>query len=206
MPEDQMKEVAVKPDGRSHTVTISDSQELNVDTAEADIHKVLVNLNKGDKTRSRNFVSKRFRQEILLGERSIDKYIENYVFLKTHGFPVPTTVRHVEGKNELLVTDLSQGGNKIVFSQNEIGTKYQSPVINNMAELQEELSRLGRKADELGIRVGADAYFFVVDQSNQAKIVMADLGMGVNLDKWSDQPNFSEIRAQKIFQRLETWD
>lgn len=153
--------------------------------------------------RSEGGLIKEFRSE-----EGLRAFLRHHIFLKEKGFPVPQTARKIEGKREVLVTDLSEGGTKRVVSTNETsqGKVEVGESLTNLEKIREELKRIARKADDLGIIICSDAYFLVIEKlevGQQAKVVLGDLGAGVCITEEEKQEvDFkSSYQAAELFYR-----
>ncbi|MBI3397230.1 hypothetical protein HY045_02020 [Candidatus Woesebacteria bacterium] len=107
--------------------------------------------------------------------------MDNYQLFKRNDFPLPNTVRRIKGENAVIMTDLTQCGERIVFSVNEIEQKVINPVslISNLEEVYSELIRLAEMADKINIVLGQDVYSIVIGEYKNASVVLVDLGIGI---------------------------
>jgi len=161
--------------GKPSTVRIEMKQTIPTQSSESVNSYTKIKVVRNEKEREAGlFVHKQF-----MDHESMASFLNNNTILKESGFPVPPTVREIVGKNELLITDLTEGGKHIVFSVNEIqDNAVDIPFrISNLSQVEDEILRLGKKADEKGFVILEDAYFIVVDkQTKLARVVLGDLG------------------------------
>lgn len=160
-----------------------DNKDLMSDSSnEATVNRVGVVVGKGERQRyAGEYISKKYRSKELR-----DKNYSHYLFLKENGFPVPLTMRP-QGDDELLVTDLTIGGEKFVYSTNTIAEGEQIDYlrgvhITNRDELKHQLQTIAKRADRLGIGISTDAPFLLVDKKGQGEIILGDLGAGIMTD------------------------
>jgi hypothetical protein len=134
-----------------------------------------------------------------------DEYIKHYLELKQAGLPVPLTVRKVEGSRKIIITDLTEGGKKLVFSINEMHEKKLDfeKAIKNKKNVKKQLIEISQKADRAGFNIYEDTYFFIVDPDGNAKVILGDLGVGVT-KKTSRVFDYhaSEREARRLYNKL----
>lgn len=161
---------------KATSISLKDEEQISVPSTEAKgKSRVGVNVVKEGKKRFAGyFVIKEF------GSReSVEAFLQHHRFLKENGFVVPATAREIKGKNQVIVTDLSEKGEKRVVSINEIAHDAvdRNESIPNLQEIRVELRKIAEKADKLAIIIPSDAYFLVLGKkTNEAKLVIGDLG------------------------------
>ncbi|MDO8452746.1 MAG: hypothetical protein Q7S79_03255 [bacterium] len=205
MAEDKDLVEASNSGGAVSKVRLGTESSLNVQSTESENAKVSPTVVfRGRERSAGRFVIKRFRHEVLWGKNLKEGFLKNYEFLKDKGFPVPLTVRGVDGKNEVLVTDLSNGGEYEVFSQNEMMYHPERipSRIENLEEVKQKILDLADKADALDLAFGGDVYFFIVDKKGNAEVVLGDLGINVGPRGVGTQQDFSRERALALLEHL----
>ncbi|HMS22352.1 MAG TPA: hypothetical protein PKA38_01185 [Candidatus Levybacteria bacterium] len=134
-----------------------------------------------------------------------DDYVKHYLELKQADLPVPLTVRQIEGTRSIIVTDLTEGNKKLVFSMNEIFEKKVDfeEVIKNKQNVKKQLIEISQKADRAGFNIYEDTYFFIVDSEGNANVILGDLGLGVT-KKTSRIFDYhaSEREARQLYNKL----
>ncbi|MBP6913253.1 MAG: hypothetical protein KBC00_01435 [Candidatus Levybacteria bacterium] len=134
-----------------------------------------------------------------------DEYIKHYLQLKKADLPVPLTIRQVEGSNKIIITDLTEGGKKCVFSTNDIHNKTIDfeAIVKNKQSVKTQLIEISQKADRAGFNIYEDTYFFILDANGNTKVILGDLGVGVTkkTNNFFDY-HASEREARRLFNKL----
>jgi len=155
--------------------TISSIKKITTKSAESDNSFASVTLTRGQRERmAGRFVIKKFKDN-LSARSSVDSYME----LKKNGFPVPNTYRLLgEEGTEVVVSDLTINGEKVVYSINELGPMKNDTkkFLTNYDELSIQIMDLAIKADKLGYWLSLDTFFIQVDKDGKGTIVLGDLG------------------------------
>lgn len=163
---------AIKNPSRKTEVVVNNKRNLDQFSPELKREaSVAVAVRKGGKAREAgNFTVKEF-----FSKAEAERYTRCQQYLKENGFPVPTTVRNIEGKNQVLVTDLTENGTKKVLPLVSLYKNFQVvDTVINPGAVVDTLRAVARRADELGININVIAACnLVVDQNNYAKIVIA---------------------------------
>ncbi len=99
-----------------------------------------------------------------------------YRWLKGNKLPVVPTLRIDFENNRILMTDMTDNGNKIIIDRH-------SPIdtsIENMDALKEELPNIAERAfaDGNGVYLNFDAYAIIVNNNGIGEICILDLGLG----------------------------
>lgn len=169
-------------------------------STEAQVSKAKVIVHKGERYREAGeYITKKYKSK-----ESRDTNFAHWQFLKKHGFPVPLTVRP-RGDDELLVTDLTQGGKKLLFSVNSVqGGGYNSIHLANREILKDQLRQIAEKADSLHIGISADAPFLLIDESGNGEILLGDFGAGVAItpEELKTYDYMGTPEAMKLFWNL----
>ncbi len=157
--------------------------------AEAEIFGATIRWSKNQRSRMLNFVYRARRSE-QLGNRY---ELENYNNAKKAGLPVPTTFRSTEDGRDLLISDLSENGINIVFSETDLlyDRKTMSSIyaenrelMDNFAnavpmdsELEKEIiQKLAMKAANADLLIPTDAWFAVIKPDGSYNFIIGDLG------------------------------
>ena len=198
---------AVHPAGRSSTVELENPQPMHSKGVESINTRVAATVVSGNKERSANtFIQKASQNGVFNAHQTdTERYWEHYNFLKQRGFPVPTTVRKVAGSDDLLITDLTENGTKRVFSSNEIFAKEVNIQDYNAEELRDKMLAIADKADQEGIKIWQDAYFFIVDKDNNVEVILGDLGLGIfppNGEGEDKTPTYSHDRVVDFYKEI----
>lgn len=150
----------------------------------------------------------RFIRKTLKNREAVQRFVEHHALLKKYDFPVPSTVRSVKDSNDILISDLSEGGEKQVFSYNELIFQAEKKVgvLRNGIQLEHELHGIVEKAEMLGITLSEEVYFLVVDKQGNGNIVLGDLGDGVSQSTAEGGllDRFREQAAQNFYKKIQT--
>lgn len=156
---------AFKHGGKQSSIKIDYLATLNLRSTEGTIHKVNIVLLRGERKIALGpYVVKRFKYGLRHSVPLIDMFVDNHCLLKKNGFPVAETVRRTKGENAVLITDLSCGGKKTVFSVNEIYLGIVADSVNlisNVDELWCNLLEIAQKAEQLNIGISPDIYLLL---------------------------------------------
>jgi hypothetical protein len=142
----------------------------------ARVHRSEVSLERGDKIR---FVKNTFTiREFKLPEvakHKIDETILKHSQLKKLGIPVIPTYRKISD-TEILMTDLTDGGEYSVFSPNNIDPTTNKPLelLNNFEEIFNECDKIFQICLENSIYLHPDSMFIVMDENGSGKVYIAD--------------------------------
>jgi len=141
-----------------------------------------VQITRGAKERAAgNYVLKNYSQDVpaIKDAMKADE-------LRRSGIPVPNTVRYTEtdaGEAKLLITDLTEGGQKLVWSINNTQDEKEQ-----LALTVEQITRLRNQIDGIAVNAAKNSYFintdayFVITDGEDTRVVVGDFGMGVVKD------------------------
>lgn len=113
-------------------------------------------------------------------EASVESVLEKYLWLKSYGLPVVPTLRVNRDSQQILMTDMTNGGrNEIIDKHNPLAIS-RIPILN-LGELKEELVGVAERAYNSGdgVILDRDAFAVIVDRTkNIGKVCLLDLGLG----------------------------
>lgn len=106
-----------------------------------------------------------------------EEVMKKYLWLKQHGLPVVPTLRVDIENNRILMTDITEGGKKILIDKHR--KRLEKTVINNRDYLKEELLSTAERAFACGngVFLDFDAYSIVVNEHGLGKVYLLDLGL-----------------------------
>ena len=126
-----------------------------------------VTLKSGERSRDAGHF---FRKE-MFDREDVELFLLHHKILKAKGFPVLPTLRKLSD-DSLLMTDLSEGGKKIVFSVNELMTANPPKIkLTNLESISTQLQAIVERASENGFLFLRNVYFIVVDKQTGEGLV-----------------------------------
>lgn len=191
-------EVVQKPQGKKIEVILSNKRKTPDNSFPPELKSqsmVRVSVRKEDKIRGvGDFTLKTFPSE-----KRTEAYINRLQYLRDNGFPVPNTVKRLEGHNQVLVTDLSEKGTKRVLFMDigEFAEFQTSNEILNLEEVKDILVAIAQKADSLGIIVEVYGCNLVVDQNRHAEVVIPG-DFAVAVTKEEKENSFFESSVESV--------
>lgn len=114
-------------------------------------------------------------------EAEREHILEKYNYLKRNGFPVPPTYRvSKEGSLKILMTDMTEGGRKMVYDIHSDSLPPENVV--NWSDVKKQLSNIVSLAYKNKVRINGDAYALVLDPvAKSSRVVLLDLGAGIGI-------------------------
>ncbi|MEN9561233.1 MAG: hypothetical protein RIQ56_506 [Candidatus Parcubacteria bacterium] len=156
--------------------------------------------------KEREFAVKRY-----LNEREAELSLSNYARSKDAGLPVVPTLRKLEGEPVLLISDLTEKGRKVVESSTNRPIADSAPVrlgsISNLSELYDSLKQVAHKAALAGIRVPADAYFFLFTSGDASPVecVLGDFDRTFEPEGQEIGRDLYRVNLEHISYALQLW-
>lgn len=121
---------------------------------------------------------------------SVAYVVEKYRWLKKKGLPVVPTLRYDSKTNSLLMTDLTEGGKKIVVDRHHPLIEYgiAPDQISNWMEIRQNVDQIAVQACDggEGMRLSYDNYAVVLEKKDsdyEGKVFLVDIGHGANFIK-----------------------
>lgn len=110
-------------------------------------------------------------------EYGIGQYLKKYQWLKKRGFPVVPTFRVNEESEEILMTDVTQNGEKIIIDSGNT-LKDTGLTIQNLEELKKQVAKLSTRAffEGEGLFLHSDAFSILVDKEGFGELMLLDFG------------------------------
>lgn len=101
--------------------------------------------------------------------------LEKYLWLKDRGFPVVPTLMIGRDTEEVLMTDVTEGGKNIFIDKQKTLVKAGVKLVN-LEELKEEAVRVSERAFNEGLLLNIDAFSVVVSPDGVGKLMLVDIG------------------------------
>lgn len=184
---------AVKSTGKATQVTLEDPQGKKTvlgGGAEGVVRRVVTRVEKGGRTKERVLVHKKFENL-----PDIEKHMERYDALKKLGLPVPETFRRTD--DGVLMTDLTDNGQNLVLSYNDLNRKKMYRLRHTHPQLFEKYDAIDltkipaattsaiQVAAEHGIEFdNIDPWMFVMEPDGSYRFIITDM-LNVNLNSSS---------------------
>ena len=128
-----------------------------------------------------------FVKIITVGDASIGKVMDKYHWLKGRGLPVVPTLRYDKKNNTLLMTELSEGGKKILVDRHHPLSNYgiKTRQIKNWGELKRQVGEIAAAAYDRGkgMELSSDNYMLILDKTTRGyvgNICLVDIVYGAN--------------------------
>lgn len=101
--------------------------------------------------------------------------LEKYIWLKERGFPVVPTLMIGWDKEEVLMTDVTEGGKNIIIDKQNTLAKAGIKIVN-LEKLKEEVIEVSERAFREGILLNIDAFSVVVSPDGLGRLMLIDIG------------------------------